>query len=161
VVKANTASTVSAIVVGDMVMVQGTITGTNIVATNIRDNDKVRVPKPTPTPIIQGNGQPIIAGTVSAINGASLTVKTSSNITYTVDTTNAKIVKGGVASATLANVSVNDKVVIQGGINGTSVVASSVIDQKASVDASANSSKHGFGGMFHGFGQFFLRIFGF
>ena len=173
--KNNATSTLSVIVVGDMVAVQGTVNGTNVTATMIRDGgvgvgamgrgqggpegqDKGR--SATSTPIvspIQGNGQPIIAGTLSAINGSSLTVSTKSNVTYTVDASSAKIVQGQTV-ATLANLAVGDSVVIQGAVSGTSVTASSVIDQKPATSAMPAKPHVG---IFGGIGQFFKHLFGF
>ena len=170
VVKAGVASIVSAIAVGDKVMVQGAITGTNIVATAIRDginkdedkdkDDKNKVKKPSPTPLILGNGQPVIAGTISAINGTSLTITNKSNITYTVDASTAKVQNKGVLS-TLSTVVVGDNVVVQGAINGTSVTAYSVIDQGATATVSPNSKSEGRGNMFGGIGRFLQHLFGF
>ena len=66
VTKNGAASTVSAIAVGDTVMVQGTVSGTNVTAKTIRDGVGQG------QPAIQGNGQPVVAGTVTAINGNSV-----------------------------------------------------------------------------------------
>jgi hypothetical protein len=158
VMKGQTASTVAGIAVGDTVVVVGTVSGTNITATNIRDGAlMVRAPgangtgKSGQTPAVQGNGEPVVAGTISAINGATLTVTNKSNVTYSVDTTNAKILSGQTAS-TLSNLKVGDAVVIQGTVNGTSISASSVIDQ-------AVTSTHK--NIFSGIGQFFSHLFGF
>jgi hypothetical protein len=152
-------STVSAIAVGDTVMVQGTISGSNVTAKTIRDG---MAPKSS----IQGNGEPVVAGSVTAINGNTITITNKSNITYTIDATNAKFSVKGVASPTISNVAVGDNLVVQGTVNGTSVTASSVIDQKAA-PTSNTSNKSGAGitgGISHllgGVGNFFKHIFGF
>ena len=156
VTKNGVSSPVSAIASGDTVMVQGTISGTNIVAKTIRDG--------VAQPVIQGNGQPVIAGSVTSINGNSIVVTNKSNVTYTIDTTNAKVVVQGVTSPTISNVAVGDNVIIQGAVNGTSVTASSVIDQKitAGNNSENNPKPHGFmGGMMNGIGNFFKKLFGF
>ncbi|MFI5205433.1 MAG: DUF5666 domain-containing protein, partial [Candidatus Paceibacterales bacterium] len=127
VTKNGSSSSVSNIAVGDTLMVQGTVTGTNIVATTIRDG--MPIMKPNANPIIQGNGQPVVAGAVTTISGNTLTITNKSNITYTVDATNAKIIIGG-AMGTLSSISIGDNVVVQGTVQGTSITASSVIDQK-------------------------------
>jgi hypothetical protein len=115
---------------------------------------------------VLGNGQPIIAGTISAINGNSLTVTTASNITYIVDTTNAKILAGQNA-ITLSNVVIGNKVLVQGTVNGTSVTASTVMDQSVANNghdqgpgkpSSGNQKPKGFLG---GIGHFFMHLFGF
>ncbi len=158
VTKNGTASTVSAIVVGDKLSVQGTITGTNIVAKNIRDG--------VVQPPIRGNGQPIVAGKITAISGNSITITNSSNVVYTVDVATAKLVVRGVTSPTISSLAVGDNVVVQGTVNGNNITASSVIDQKVkqavSDDNSGNQkSETGMGGMMRGIGNFFKHMFGF
>jgi len=49
-------------------------------------------------------------------------------VTYTVDASNAKF--QGPNTVTIANISVGNSVVIQGTVNGTSVVASSIIEKQ-------------------------------
>ncbi len=159
VVKNNATSTVSSIAVGDTVAVRGTVTGTNVAATMIRDGVMMqgRGQKNGVTGTVnnfQGNGQPVIAGTVSSVSGTTITLTNSGNTTYTIDASNAKIQKAGVSSATVSNVATGDTVLVQGTVNGTSVVATSVLDQ-----AQAQSQKHG--GFFGGVGQFFMRLFHF
>jgi hypothetical protein len=162
VTKNGAASSVSSIATGDTVMVQGTVIGTSVVAKTIRDGI------PQAQPEIQGNGQPVIAGSVTVINGSTITITNKSNVTYTIDASNAKFVINGITSPTVSNVAVGDNLVIQGTVNGNTVTASSVIDQKAKAnDGSNNSSespktKPGFmGGMMNGIGSFFKHLFGF
>ena len=93
-----------------MVMVQGTVSGSNVTATMIRDGvgmtgrggfsfpGRATSTATNATPPIQGNGEPVIGGSVTAINGSTLTVTNASNVTYTIDVSNAKIVKNGVTS---------------------------------------------------------------
>lgn len=177
VIKNGTTSTVASIATGDMVMVQGTVSGTNVTATVIRDGvggmmgnrgptGNAFGRKPTSTPPaspIQGNGEPVIAGSVTAITGDTLTVTNASNVTYTIDATSATIVKNG-ATSTVASIATSDNVVIQGTVNGTSVTASSVIDQgngghgnTASGTPPAGSHPNIFGAI----GNFFKHLFGF
>ncbi len=168
--KDNATSTVSSIIVGDMIMVQGTVSGTNVVATSIRDNNKIGNPgdigmrKSTSTPpAFTGNGQPIVAGKIVTVSGSSLTVTTASNLTYTVDATNAKILKGPDTIA-VGSLTVGDTVVIQGSINGSSVTASTIMDRSAvsPVNTPANpGNKAQGGGFFGGIGKFFMSMFGF
>jgi hypothetical protein len=176
VMKGGAASTVSAITVGDTVMIQGTVTGSNIVATTIRDgiptigkgkdsqeNAGDEGQKTPPVSIIKGNGQPIVGGNVTAISGSTVTVTNKSNITYTVNATNAIIEKAN-ATSTLANIAVGDSVVVQGTVNGTSITASSVLDQGIPASASGNPASprpRGFMGFFSGIGGFFAHFFGF
>ena len=165
ITKNNVAGTIASIAVGDTIMAQGTLTGTNLVATTIRDGVMNRIPgtPPTnggqnPTSPFTGNGQPVIAGTISAISGNTLTVTNKSNVTYTVDTTNAKIVEGQ-NTVTISSVVVGDNVIVQGTVNGNSVTASSVIDQKASTSTTTTPAQPK--GFFGSIGAFFSHIFGF
>ena len=181
--KGNATTTVSSIAIGDMIAVQGTVTGTNVAATTIFDgvtgrmgingngdndnlgkngqNDQGRA---TSTPPILGNGQPVIAGTVSVVSGNTLTVTTASNVTYTVtiDASSTKILQGQNTVA-LSSIVVGSKVLIQGTVNGTSIVASTVIDQSGVPVAGEKSSQNKGQpkGFFTGIGQFFMHVFGF
>jgi hypothetical protein len=171
ITKNNATGTIASITVGDTIMVQGTVSGTSVTATMIHDGimgGRIGGPgkngQPTTVlPQITGNGQPVIAGTISAISGSTLTVTNKSNITYTVDATNAKIVQGQ-NTITISNISVGDSVVIQGTVNGTSVTASSVIDQH--VPSTTATSQPGAKpnqnlGFFGRIGNFFSKLFGF
>jgi hypothetical protein len=184
VFKNATTSTVSAIAVGDVVMVQGTINGTNVVAKRIvdgatrpgmmgrddKEDKRLRNASSTPRGMMGlplGNGQPVIAGNVTAISGNSITVTNKGGVTYTVDASSAKVSKHDVTSATITDVVVGDSVVIQGTFNGTSVTASIVVDQGTRPALETNSGK-GQGdnqGEHQGFGAavggFFSHLFGF
>ncbi len=171
VTKDGTASSVSTIVVGDTVMVEGTVSGTTVTATTIRDGMLQGGQGVKPAAIIQGNGEPVIGGAVTAISGDSLTVTNKSNVTYTVDATNAVIQKGNATSSVSAIV-VGDNVVVQGTVNGNAVTASSVIDSgvkptSTSGDASSGGTgptagfRGGFGGILGSIGNLFHSLFGF
>jgi len=105
---ATTTVSLSSVAAGDTVMVQGTVTGTTVVATVIRDGmngvmgtagkrdfGKGVASGTPPTSPIQGNGQPVIGGAVASVSGTTLTVTNASNVTYTIDASGAKIVKNG------------------------------------------------------------------
>ncbi len=162
VTKNNATSTVGDIAVGDTLFVQGTITGTNVAATMIRDGVMMGGPGKTGSstpaqPAFTGNGEPIIAGTISAINGSTITITNKSNVTYSVDASNAKILQG----ATTVNVSTlktGDTILVQGAVNGNSIVATSVIDQNKPAGSGSSNPHPGFLG---GLGQFFMHLFGF
>jgi hypothetical protein len=168
VTKAGAASSVSDIAVGDTVMISGTVSGTNVTATTVRDGVMQR-PAGTggqngsgkqPTVLNPGNGQPVVAGAVTAISGNIITITNKSDVTYTVDATNAKIQKGS-TDVEIGSVSNNDNLVVQGTVNGTSVTASTILDQGPTPAAGATGAKpqnHGFFGMI---GNFFSKIFGF
>jgi len=139
------------------------------------DNDNKQHPTSTPPSLFQDNGQPIVIGTVSAIgttvgtstgtSTASTTVTaapttitvTSQNIVYTVDLTNAKIVSGNNASSTIANIAVGDKVLVQGTVTGTSIAASTLVDQNQSNPGPKKPVQD----FFRSIGSFFSRFFHF
>ena len=172
VMKNNVAGTVSSIAVGDTIMAQGTLTGTNLVATNIRDGvlkmgtrggpNNTNKSGQTASSPITGNGQPVVAGAVVSVNGNTLNITNKSNVSYVVDTTNAKIVQGS-NTVTISNVAVGDMVIVQGTVSGNSVVATSVIDQTklASTATTAAGTTTAHKGFFAGIGSFFAHIFGF
>jgi hypothetical protein len=148
-------------------MAQGTLTGTNLVATNIRDGVMMRgngskngtgVGTNQPSPIT-GNGQPVVAGAVTSVNGGSIVITNKSNVSYTVDATNAKIVQGQ-NTISISNIAVGDMLVVQGTVNGNTVTASSVIDQKV-VSSTTTGTTTPSKGFFGSIGSFFARIFGF
>lgn len=151
--KDRAASTVSAIKVGDNVMIEGKIDGTSVIATRVHIG--VLAKGGTPGTMPEGNGQPIIGGTVTAVSGNTITITNKSNVTYTIDASNAKITKSGTA-ATVANVAVGDSIVAQGTINGNTVVAANIVDSGA-MKANAQAKV----GLFGKIGGFFARLFGF
>ena len=158
-------STLSALTVGETVMVRGTVTGTTVVATDIDAGMKFkggpgRDGMGSSTPAITGNGQPVVAGSISAVSGSTLIVSTKSGISYTVDASSAKIVSGK-DTVTVSALTTGEQVVVQGAVNGTNITASSVITEKntsASATGDANKAPQGF---FRGIGHFFLGLFGF
>jgi hypothetical protein len=178
VLKNNATSTVSSIAVGDRIFVQGTVSGSSVTAKTIFDgagwmmgrgdrNGRPGMMGSSTSPFT-GNGQPVIAGTVSAINGSSLTVTTAASTTYTVDASNAKILQGPNMVA-LSTITVGSHVVIQGAVSGSSVTASTVIEQGArGMMGSQQGNDNGQGkdqgqhtGFFQGIGNFFKHLFGF
>jgi hypothetical protein len=175
VTKAGVASTVSAEAVGDTVAVQGTVTGTNVVATTIRDGVMMRGKGAVNgngstngnigtgvASLVAGNGQPVVGGAVTAIStdGLTLTIANKSNVIYTVGiTSNTKFLQGSTTIA-ISSVKVGDQVVVQGTVNGNAVAASTVIDQtKPAGTTTTNPGKHV--GFFGGIGNFFAHLFGF
>lgn len=189
VVKGGVSSTLSSVAITDMVFVEGAVNGTNITATVIRDGvpvpgamgghggmpggfggrggkggDSSSTPRtPTSSPI-QGNGEPVVAGKVTAVSGTTITVTNASNVTYTIDAGSAKIVENGTTTA-ITNIATGDNLVVQGAVNGTSVTASSVIDQGAGAQGGGSTTKPSGvpqgGGFLGAIGNFFKHIFGF
>jgi hypothetical protein len=119
VTKNGATTTLSAILIGDTVQVQGTVNGSTVTATAIRDGvgqgmmkggierQKSLLPQTSP---IQGDGQPVVGGSVTAISGATLTIMNKSNVTYTINAASTTIVKMGTPSATFSSIAVGDTV---------------------------------------------------
>ena len=170
ITKAKATVSISSVAIGDMVLVQGTITGTNVVATAIHDGmmpasgQSTRGPQDTlPSPIV-GNGQPIVAGAVTALSGSTISITNKSNVSYVINATNAKIIQGQNTVIALSNITIGDSLIVQGVINGNSVTASSIIDQPRSVEsnqAPKNDSTGTHVGFIGGIGAFFGKLFGF
>ena len=168
VMKNNATSSISNIVVGDTILVQGTVSGTSITATLIRDGIMNNIQgkmqnqngdqRNFASSTFQGNGQPVIAGTISAINGSTITVTNKSNVTYTIDATNAKITDKQ-NTVTISNLTVGNNVMIQGTVNGNLVTASSIITQVNQANTNAPAKKSV--GFFGAIGNFFKNLFGF
>ncbi len=115
---AETTISVSDIVVGDMLMVEGTANGTSVIATTIHDG------------IGFGGGHggrgPGIQGTVTAVNGSSLTVTGQDGKTYTVDGTSAEATK--MQTISVSDITVGDTIGVDGTVSGTSVTATHIMD---------------------------------
>ncbi len=174
VIKNNAPNTLSSIVIGDTIVAQGTVSGTNVTATMIGDG---AFPNGIPNglgrfhgnqnassslSLIAGNGQPVVAGSVVTTSGTTLSITNKSNVTYTIDASSAKIMRGS-DTVSLSSVAVGDTVVVQGTVNGTSVIASTIIDQTAPANANISSGVQPQSplGFFGRMGQFFLHLFGF
>lgn len=172
IIKNNATSSISSVLVNDTVRVQGTVSGTNVSATIIHDGaimngrmgDVGR--KNNGVDAIVGDGNPIVGGKVTALSGNSITIKNASNVTYTVDATNAKIVKQG-ATSTISSILVGDNLMVQGPVSGSSITATFVRDQGVDQNNNLTENKDGkenkkvgagFWGDFRGF---FRNIFGF
>ncbi len=134
---------VSDIKVGDTLMVQGVVNGESIAAENIIDGKIIR------SEHNKENKIPRIIGTVSNIDGATITitrnngfVKTNSTLTtYTVDASKAILNKftpvntGLKPTPTLiliSDIKIGDTLIIQGTINGSNINATTITDGKLS-----------------------------
>lgn len=172
IIKNNATSSISSVLVNDTVRVQGTVSGTSVVATVVHDGaimngrmgDAGR--KNNGGDAIVGDGNPIVGGKVTALSGNSITIKNASNITYTVDATNAKIVKQG-ATSTISSILVGDNLMVQGPVSGSSITATFVRDQGVDQNNNLTENKDGKenkkvgAGFWGGFRGFFKNIFGF
>lgn len=159
VTKDGAASTLSAIAVGDRVMAKGTLSGTTLTATTIRDGLPAKPGERPQAPTFTGNGKPVVGGSVTAISGTTLTVTAKDGTAYAVDAANAAILKAG-ATTTLASIAQGDTVIVQGTINGSAVTATTVIDQ-ANANAQTAPAEAPHRGFFSSIGGFFAHLFGF
>lgn len=157
VVKGGATSTVGSIAVGDVITVRGTLSGSNVTAKLIhdgvrrgddRDDDKDDKPN---KPKLVGSGEPVIAGKVTAVSSTTLTVMTNASTTFSVDASHATIKTKGNASSTISAIAVGDQVVIQGSVNGSAVLATTIVDQ---------GDGEGKKGFFWKFRHFFRNLFG-
>lgn len=71
--------------------------------------------------------KPMVSGTVTAITGNSITLLGKNGTTYTVDATNAKVIKNKV-TITVSAIAVGDTLVVSGTTTGSSVVATGIRD---------------------------------
>lgn len=117
-------STVSAIVVGDRLMVKGTTSGTTITATSIAIQNNQGQSNTA------DSGEPVVVGTVTAVNGTTITMTNKNEVVYTVETSAANITKNN-SETTVSGISVGDTIVVQGTFSGTTVTATTVVDQGA------------------------------
>lgn len=122
--KNGSASSLSAINIGDTVMIKSTVNGTSITAKVI--NNGV-----TDLMFTKNRG---IRGTITSINGTTLTITSKMNepnngtgVTYTVDAANAKITKNG-ETISISNLSVGDTLIIKGTVNGSNITATTIND---------------------------------
>jgi riboflavin synthase alpha subunit len=120
------ASTVSAIAVGDMISVDGTVSGTTVTATAIHDGFGGRGGR-MGGPGGHGGFGGGTMGTVIAVNGTTLTVTAKDGGTYTVDASSATVKDSGAAS-TVSSIAVGDTVMIQGKVTTASMTATNIED---------------------------------
>jgi hypothetical protein len=113
----NNAAKLSDIMVGDSIIVQGTVNGTSVTASNIID---VKLP--------MGNSDAVLTGVVTAVSDTSITVKASNGTVYTVATAGVEVKDHKNKEKGLKDIHVGDTVTIKGSIDGTSVTASTIIE---------------------------------
>jgi hypothetical protein len=112
-------TTISALAVGDMVAVRGTLSGTTVAATEVMDG--------IGGPGMHGRGPGKgLGGTVSAISGSTITLTGKDGTTYTVDASSAHI--GKVTAITAADIKVGDTLGVEGAVSGTTVTAQHIMD---------------------------------
>ena len=128
------------IAVNDQIIINGTVNGTNITAKTVYDGPSFTKSEK------EGKS---IEGIVTAVNGNTLTVSEiirerengSSTKIYTVDASNALIIKQG-ASSTISSITLNDRVMINGTINGTNITAKVIHDGVGQKNWNKEGEKH-------------------
>ncbi len=118
-------STLASLTVGERVNAEGTVTGTNVVATKISSGFGPGG-RGMGGPDMRGGFGPGVTGTVSAVNGNTVTVTGKDGTTYTVDASSAKVSK--TVELNVSDIKVGDTVGVQGKVSGTSVTAEHIMD---------------------------------
>lgn len=95
---------------------------------NDNDNDDQGKQHATSTPAANNNGVFVVAGTVSAVNGSSLTLMAKNGTTYTVNGTDATVTNNANASASFSSIRVGDQLVVRGTLSGSTITADKVAD---------------------------------
>ena len=119
---APTTSSVSAIAVGDMIAVRGTVSGTSVTATEIMDGLGMRGGFGGPG----GPGHGGTRGTVTSVSGNTITLTGSDGKSYTIDASTAKV--GKMTTITASDVQVGDSLDVMGTVSGTNVTAKNIMD---------------------------------
>ncbi len=126
---------ISDIKVGDTLMAQGTVNGTSVTATNIHDGVP---PMGSMMGGHMGHGMGHgVHGTVTAIQGTTLTVnatdpRTNTTSTYTVDASSAKVLLPGTGrkptEGSVSSIKTGDTVMVAGDVSGQSITAKMIFD---------------------------------
>jgi len=116
-----TTATISDIAVGDTVGIRGTVTGTSVVATDVTDGLMMRGGPGG----FGGKGHGVM-GTVSAVNGNTVTVTGKDGTSYTIDASGAKVSK--TIDIAVSGIAVGDTVGVEGTVSGTNVTAAHIMD---------------------------------
>ncbi len=150
IIKAGATSSLSSILIGDRVSISGTVNGTNITAKMIR----VVMPevKALKNEFVW-NGQPVVGGKITSVIGNTILITNGSNVSYTIDASNTKIFING-ATSSVANLKVNNEIVVQGTVNGNNITATSIISHQ-NVNNIPKPNTGFFGKMKNFFGHFF------
>lgn len=106
--------------VGDTVSIRGTVSGTNVTATDIMDGVMGHGFGPG------GHRGPGVMGTVSAVSGNTVTITNNDGTSYTIDASNAEVSK--VSTVSVSDIKVGDTIGVDGTVSGTSVTAKHIMD---------------------------------
>jgi CxxC motif-containing protein len=119
----NTVITTADIKIGDVIMAQGTVNGTNVSATTVFDG------KPIVGKKNQGNFSGVM-GIVNGISGMTLSLTAKDGIVYTVNATQETLVERGTPPihSQISDIKIGDTVMVRGTVNGTVVTAEKIFD---------------------------------
>lgn len=124
IMKDGASATLADYVVGDDIFATGTIDGTNVVATVIRNGDKGFGPDGFKGR--RGGKGPGVVGTVSSVSGSTLTVTGPDGKSYSVNAEGAVVQK--MVAGSLSDIVVGDRIGVQGSVSGTSITAAHIMD---------------------------------
>jgi len=126
----NNTMTIGEIQNGDLLAVKGQISGTNVSATVIHDGL-------TKSHRERHGKFPGVTGTVTAVNGNTITMTNENGTVYAVDVTSAILQKGELNSKPsviqITDIQNGDTVMVNGEVSGTNVVARRIFDGKFKV----------------------------
>lgn len=127
VTKDGTSSALSSLVVGDHIMAEGTISGTNVTATKIVSGQKgFGMVMGMGMGKRGGFGRGGVVGEVTAVSGSTITLSAPNGTTYTVNAGGATVQK--TTTGSLSDITVGDVIGVQGAVSGTAVTATSIHD---------------------------------
>ena len=115
---------IASFAVGDKIHVKGAIDGTNVAAEVIHGGMDFG-PGEHGGFGRHGKG-PGVMGEVTAVNGTTVTVTGKNGTSYTVDASAATVQK--IATGSLSDIVVGDRIGVRGDVSGTSVTATSIMD---------------------------------
>ncbi len=121
---APTTVTISEIAVGDTIGARGTVSGTTVTATEVMEGAMGRGGPGGMGGHGRGQG---VMGTVTAVNGSTITVTDQrSGTSYTVNAGAATVQK--MTAGALSDIVVGDTIGVQGDVSGTAVTAKNIMD---------------------------------
>ncbi|MFA5996501.1 MAG: hypothetical protein WC790_02150 [Candidatus Paceibacterota bacterium] len=112
--------TLADLAVGEMIMARGAVSGTSVTATEVIEGD-FRFDGTRP---MQSN-RPGVIGTVTAVQGSTITVTNMDGTVHTVDASEAIVEKH--VSSSLSDITVGARINAMGDISGTSVKAKVIV----------------------------------
>lgn len=119
--KAGATATISDFAVGENVWAIGTVSGDSVVATKVSDAPGMS----RGFGFGHGRGHGVM-GTVSSVNGTTITVNGKNGGSYTVDAGNTTVHK--MVTTTVSDIAVGDTIGVQGEVSGTTISATTIMD---------------------------------